>query len=233
MIIRQGQRLGVEITKNRKMKNKIEEYGSNIEMYITDANDILNAKNSEELNSVIQNSQTGISSVYEGGMDEIKAKLKEAGLKTNFDEQQNYILAQYIGFNLQTIIFDEFFPTVEGEVFSLDKIPNLLAGGEQGDDTMKCVRFLKFIGLVGKSMFAVSNVASSTEIIPMETFIANLNESTIIGHSWNSPLIGVFPPKDAAFFTKLYATKDWKKKFHQRCVNVVNEMLNNIRKFNN
>ena len=77
-------------------------------------------------------------------------------------------------------------------------------------------------------MFAVSNVSVSTEISPTDSFIADLNESTIIGHSWDSPLIGVFPPKDAAFFTKLYSTKDWKKKFHQRCVNVGNEMLTNI-----
>lgn len=77
-------------------------------------------------------------------------------------------------------------------------------------------------------MFAVSNVAASTDITPMDSFIADLNESTIIGYSWDSPLIGVFPPKDAAFFTKLYSTKDWKKKFHQRCVNVGIEMIKNI-----
>lgn len=205
---------------------------SQIESYLVDAQSILTSSNSNELLTCIQKSRTGMSEVYENGIDEIKSKLKEAGLKTNFDEQQNFVLAQYIGFNLQTIVFDEFFPTIEGESYALDKIPNLLSGGEQGDDSMKCARFFKFIGLVGKSMFAVSNVASSTEIHPMEIFIADLNESTLIGHSWNSPLIGVFPPKDAAFFTKLYSTKDWKKKFHQRCVNVVNEMISNTNNLN-
>ncbi len=233
MIVQQAQKLGIGTIKIEKMKNEIEEYASKIELYITEATDILSAKNSDELNYVIQNSQTGISSVYEGGMDEIKAQLKDAGLKSNFDQQQNFLLAQYIGFNVQTIIFDEFFSSIDGEFFSLEKIPNLLAGGEQGDDTMKCVRFLKFIGLVGKSMFALSNATSSTEISPMESFISDVNESTVIGHSWDSPLIAVFPQKDTAFFTKLYATKDWKKKFNQRCVNVANEMINNIRKFNN
>lgn len=200
---------------------------SQIESYLADAQSILAAKKSDDLESCISSSQTGISEVYENGIDEIKSKLKESGLKTNFDGQQNFLLSQYIGFNLQTIVFDQFFPTIEGEDYSLDKIPSLLSGGEQGEDSMKCARFFKFIGLVGKSMFDVSNVVSSIEITPMEEFIANLNESTIIGHSWNSPLIGVFPPKDAAFFMKLYSTKDWKKKFYQRCVNVVNEMISN------
>lgn len=206
----------------------IENTQSQIESYFADAQSILGAKNSDDLASCIENSQTGISEVYENGIDEIKSRLKEAGLKTSFDEQQNFVLSQYIGFNLQTIVFDEFFPSIEGEDYSLDKIPNLLAGGEQGDDLVKCARFFKFIGLVGKSMFAVSNAAASTEITPMDSFIADLNESTIIGHSWDSPLIAVFPPKDTAFFTKLYSTKDWKKKFHQRCVNVGNEMIKNI-----
>lgn len=205
---------------------------SQIESYLADAQSILAAKKSDDLESCISSSQSGISEVYENGIDEIKSRLKEAGLKTNFDEQQNFLLSQCIGFNLQTIVFDEFFPEIEGESYALDKIPNLLSGGEQGDGAMKCARFFKFIGLVGKSMFAVSNVASSTEITPMEKFIADLNESTIIGHSWNSPLLGVFPPKDAAFFAKLYSTKDWKKKFHQRCVNVLNEMISNIQNLN-
>ena len=213
-------------------KNLVEQTLSQIESYVLDAQSILATKNSDDLASCISSSQSGMSEVYENGIDEIKARLKDAGLKTNFDEQQNFLLSQYIGFNLQTIVFDEFFPEIEGESYALDKIPNLLSGGEQGDDAMKCARFFKFIGLVGKSMFVVSNVASSIEINPMETFIADLNESTIIGHSWNSPLIGVFPPKDAAFFTKLYSTKDWKKKFHQRCVNVVNEMHSNLLGFN-
>ena len=193
-----------------------------------DAQSILSSSNSDQLKECIENSQTGISEVYEKGIDEIKSRLKEAGLKTNFDEQQNFVLTQYIGFNLQTIVFDDFFPSIKGEDYSLDKIPNLLGGGEQGDELVKCARFFKFIGLVGKSMFAVSNVSVSTEISPTDSFIADLNESTIIGHSWDSPLIGVFPPKDVAFFTKLYSTKDWKKKFHQRCVNVGNEMKTNI-----
>jgi len=217
-----------------KMINKelIENTQSQIESYLADAQSILSASNSNELLTCIQKSQTGISEVYENGIDEIKSKLKEAGLKTNFDEQQNYLLSQYIGFNLQTIVFDEFFPIIEGEDYSLDKIPNLLKGGEQGDASVKCARFFKFIGLVGKSMLAVSNVVATTEISPMDSFIADLNESTIMGHSWDSPLIGVFPPKDVAFFTKLYSTKDWKKKFHQRCVNVVNEMHSNLLGFN-
>ena len=208
----------------------IEETLSQIEHYLADAKSILSATNSDGLSACIQNSQSGLSEVYENGIDEIKFKLKEAGLKTNFDEQQNYILSEYVGFNLQTIIFDEFFPQIEGKSYSLDKIPNLLEGGEEGDDSIKCARFFKFIGLVGKSMFTVSSATSSTEITSMESFISDLNESTIIGHSWNSPLIGVFPPKDAAFFTKLYSTKDWKKKFHQRCVNVGDEMMTNINK---
>ena len=203
----------------------IEETLSQIEHYLSDAKSILSATNSDGLSACIQNSQSGLSEVYENGIDEIKLKLKEAGFKTNFDEQQNYILSQYVGYNLQTIIFDEFFPQLEGKSYALDKIPNLLEGGESGDDSIKCARFFKFIGLVGKSMFAVSSATSSTEITSMESFISDLNESTIIGHSWNSPLIGVFPPKDAAFFTKLYSTKDWKKKFHQRCVNVGDEMV--------
>jgi hypothetical protein len=206
----------------------IENTQSQIESYLADAQSILSASNSNELLACVQNSQTGISEFYENGIDEIKSRLKEAGLKTNFDEQQNFVLSQYIGFNLQTIVFDEFFPSIEGEDYSPDKIPNLLEGGEQGDELVKCARFFKFIGLVGKSMFAVSNVAASTDITPMDSFIADLNESTIIGHSWDSPLIAVFPPKDTAFFTKLYSTKDWKKKFHQRCVNVGNEMIKNI-----
>ena len=209
-------------------KELIENTQSQIESYLADAQSILSASNSDELLACITNSQTGISEVYENGIDEIKSRLKEAVLKTNFDEQQNFVLSQYIGFNLQTIVFDEFFPSIEGEDYSLDKIPNLLEGGEQGDELVKCARFFKFIGLVGKSMFAVSNAAASTDITPMDSFIADLNESTIIGHSWDSPLIGVFPPKDAAFFTKLYSTKDWKKKFHQRCVNVGIEMIKNI-----
>jgi hypothetical protein len=209
---------------NDVMQNAI----SQLEPYLMDAQSILSASNSDELLACIENSQTGISEVYENGIDEIKSRLKEAGLKTSFDEQQNFVLSQYIGFNLQTIVFDEFFPSIEGEDYSLDKIPNLLEGGEQGDELVKCARFFKFIGLVGKSMFAVSNAAASTDITPMDSFNADLNESTIIGHSWDSPLIAVFPPKDAAFFTKLYSTKDWKKKFHQRCVNVGNEMLTNI-----
>jgi hypothetical protein len=208
----------------------IEETLSQIEHYLADAKSILSATNSDGLSACIQNSQSGLSEVYENGIDEIKFKLKEAGLKTNFDEQQNYILSEYVGFNLQTIIFDEFFPQIEGKSYSLDKIPNLLEGGEAGDDSIKCARFFKFIGFVGKSMFTVSSATSSTEITSMESFISDLNESTIIGHSWNSPLIGVFPPKDAAFFTKLYSTKDWKKKFHQRCVNVGDEMMTNINK---
>jgi hypothetical protein len=213
----------------KKMNRElIENTQSQIESYLADAQSILSASNSDELLACIANSQTGISEVYENGIDEIKSRLKEAGFKTNFDEQQNFVLSQYIGFNLQTIVFDEFFPSIENEDYSLDKIPNLLAGGEQGDELVKCARFFKFIGLVGKSMFAVSNVAASTDITPMDSFIADLNESTIIGHSWDSPLIGVFPQKDAAFFTKLYSTKDWKKKFHQRCVNVGNEMIKNI-----
>lgn len=201
---------------------------SQLEPYLMDAQSILSASNSDELLACIENSQSGISEVYENGINEIKARLKEAGLKTNFDEQQNFILSQYIGFNLQTIVFEEFFSSIEGEEYSLENIPNLLEGGEQGDDSVKCVRFFKFIGLIGKSMFAISNVTASTEIAPMDSFIADLNESTVIGHSWDSPLIGVFPPKDTAFFTKLYSTKDWKKKFHQRCVNVGNEMMTNI-----
>jgi hypothetical protein len=213
----------------KKMNRElIENTQSQIESYLADAQSILSASNSDELSACIENSQTGISEVYENGIGEIKSRLKEAGLKTNFDEQQNFVLSQYIGFNLQTIVFDEFFPSIEGEDYSLDKIPNLLAGGEQGDDLVKCARFFKFIGLVGKSMFAVSNVAASTDITPMDSFIADLNESTIIGHSWDSQLIGVFPQKDAAFFTKLYSAKDWKKKFHQRCVNVGNDMIKNI-----
>jgi hypothetical protein len=218
------------------MKSKhnilLENTRTQIELYVLDAQSILGAKNSDDLASCIENSQTGISEVYENGIDEIKSRLKEAGLKTNFDEQQNFVLSQYIGFNLQTIVFDEFFLSIEGEDYSLEKIPNLLEGGEQGDELVKCARFIKFIGLVGKSMFAVSNVAASTDITPMDSFIADLNESTIIGHSWDSPLIGVFPPKDAAFFTKLYSTKDWKKKFHQRCVNVGNEMISNTQNLN-
>ena len=213
----------------KKMNRElIENTQSQIESYLADAQSILSASNSDELSACIENSQTGISEVYENGIDEIKSRLKEAGLKTNFDEQQNFVLSQYIGFNLQTIVFDEFFPSIESEDYSLDKIPNLLEGGEQGDELVKCARFFKFIGLIGKSMFAVSNVAASMDITPMDSFIADLNESTIIGHSWDSPLIGVFPPKDAAFFAKLYSTKDWKKKFHQRCVNVGNEMIKNI-----
>lgn len=211
-----------------KFSDLIQHTISQVETYLTDAQSILSATNSDQLIEYIENSQTGISEVYENGIGEIKSRLKEAGLKTNFDEQQNFILSQYIGFNLQTIVFDEFFPSIENEDYSLDKIPNLLAGGEQGDELVKCARFFKFIGLVGKSMFAVSNVAVSTDITPMDSFIADLNESTIIGHSWDSPLIGVFPPKDAAFFTKLYSAKDWKKKFHQRCVNVGNDMIKNI-----
>ena len=209
---------------NDVMQNTI----SQLEPYLMDAQSILSSSNSDQLKECIENSQTGISEVYEKGIDEIKSRLKEAGLKTNFDEQQNFVLTQYIGFNLQTIVFDDFFPSIKGEDYSLDKIPNLLGGGEQGDELVKCARFFKFIGLVGKSMFAVSNVSVSTEISPTDSFIADLNESTIIGHSWDSPLIGVFPPKDVAFFTKLYSTKDWKKKFHQRCVNVGNEMKTNI-----
>ena len=209
---------------NDVMQNTI----SQLEPYLMDAQSFLSSSNSDQLKECIENSQTGISEVYEKGIDEIKSRLKEAGLKTNFDEQQNFVLTQYIGFNLQTIVFDDFFPSIKGEDYSLDKIPNLLGGGEQGDELVKCARFFKFIGLVGKSMFAVSNVSVSTEISPTDSFIADLNESTIIGHSWDSPLIGVFPPKDEAFFTKLYSTKDWKKKFHQRCVNVGNEMLTNI-----
>ena len=211
-----------------KFSDLIQHTISQVETYLTDAQSILSATNSDQLIEYIENSQTGISEVYENGIGEIKSRLKEAGLKTNFDEQQNFILSQYIGFNLQTIVFDEFFPSIENEDYSLDKIPNLLAGGEQGDELVKCARFFKFIGLVGKSMFAVSNVAVSTDITPMDSFIADLNESTIIGHSWDSPLIGVFPQKDAAFFTKLYSAKDWKKKFHQRCVNVGNDMIKNI-----
>ena len=209
---------------NDVMQNTI----SQLEPYLMDAQSFLSSSNSDQLKECIENSQTGISEVYEKGIDEIKSRLKEAGLKTNFDEQQNFVLTQYIGFNLQTIVFDDFFPSIKGEDYSLDKIPNLLGGGEQGDELVKCARFFKFIGLVGKSMFAVSNVSVSTEISPTDSFIADLNESTIIGHSWDSPLIGVFPPKDVAFFTKLYSTKDWKKKFHQRCVNVGNEMKTNI-----
>jgi hypothetical protein len=210
-------------------KELIENTQSQIETYLNDAQSILSTSNSDELLACIQNSQTGISEVYENGIDEIKTRLKEAGLKTNFDKQQNFMLSQYIGFNLQTIVFDEFFSSIEGKEYSLEKIPGLLTGGEQGNDSVKCARFFKFIGLVGKSMLAVSNVAATTEIPRMDYFIADLNESTIIGHSWDSPLIGVFPPKDTAFFTKLYSTKDWKMKFHQRCVNVGNEMLTNIK----
>lgn len=67
----------------------------------------------------------------------------------------------------------------------------------------------------------------------MESFILNLNESTVIRHSWGSPFIAVFTQKDKVFFTQLYANKDWKKKFNQLCVNFANEMIYNIRKFNN
>ena len=209
-------------------KELLENTLSQIESYLADAQSILSATESYQLLWHIENSQSGISEVFENVINEIKLILHDEGLRTNFDEQQNFVLSQYIGFNLQTIVFDEFFTSIEGEDYSLEKIPNLLGGGEQGDELVKCARFFKFIGLIGKSMFAVSNVAASTDITPMDSFIADLNESTIIGHSWDSPLIGVFPPKDAAFFTKLYSTKDWKKKFHQRCVNVGIEMIKNI-----
>jgi hypothetical protein len=193
-----------------------------------DAQSILFSNNSDDLANCIENSQSGISEVYENGIDEIKSKLKESGLKTTFDEQQNYLLSQYIGFNLKTVIFDEFFPEIENTPYALDEIPNLLKGGGQGDNSIKCARFFKFIGLVGKSMFELRNVSNSTDIPKMERFISDLNESTIIGYSWDSPLLSVFPPKDAAFFTKLYSTKDWKRKFHQRCANVMKEMYTNI-----
>ena len=132
-----------------KMTNKelIENTQSQIESYLAEAQSILSASNSNELLACIQKSQTGISEVYENGIDEIKARLKDAGQKTNFDEQQNFLLSQYIGFNLQAIVFDEFFPEIEGESYALDKIPNLLSNGEQGDDAIKCARFFKFIGL--------------------------------------------------------------------------------------
>jgi len=132
-------------------KELIENTQSQLESYLADAQSILAAKNSDDLASCISSSQSGMSEVYENGVDEIKSRLKDAGLKTNFDEQQNFLLSQYIGFNLQTIVFDEFFPEIEDESYALDKIPNLLSGGEQGDVAIKCARFFKFIGLVGKS----------------------------------------------------------------------------------
>lgn len=199
-----------------------------IEPYLLDAQSILQAKNTKQLSDCIENSQTNISSVYEKGMDEINMKMKEVGLKTNFEEVQNYILSEYIGFNLQIIVFEEFFPTIENTAYSIENIPNLLEGGEKGDNVMKCARFFKLIGLAGKSMFAVSKVIVATEISPMDAFISDLNESTVIGFSWDSPLISTFPPKESAFFTKLYSAKNWKSKFHQRCVNVINEMYSNI-----
>lgn len=212
------------------MLEKITPYLSSIDSYIQDAQSILNAKNVDELSSFLESSQSDMICVYEGGINPIKADLKAAGKKTSFDEIQNFLLSEYIGFNIQSIIFEEFFPSIEDAAYSIENIPNLLTGGEQGDEMMQKVRFMKFIGLCGKSMFSVSNFPAATEITPMDTFIADLNESTIIGYSWNSPLISVFPPKDSAFFTKLYSTKDWKKKFHQRCINVVSEMVNDIQK---
>lgn len=212
------------------MLEKIQAHLNQIESYIQDAQFILGAKNIDELAIVLESSQTGMNEVYEGSMNQIKADLKAAGKKTSLDEIQNFLLSEYIGFNLQSIIFEEFFPSVDDTAYSVEHIPNLLTGGEQGDEKMQKARFMKFIGLCGKSMFSVSNFAAATEITPMDSFIADLNESTIIGYSWNSPLISVFPPKDSAFFTKLYSTKDWKKKFHQRCINVVSEMLTNLQK---
>ena len=210
------------------MLEKIKLPVNQIESYLQDAQTILKAKNIEELASVLESSQSDMNQVYEGGLSQIKSDLKAAGKKTSFDEVQYSLLSDYIGFNLQTIIFEEFFPSIEDTTYTVEHIPNLLTGGEPGDENMQKVRFMKFIGLCGKSMVSVSNFAAATEITPMDSFIADLNEATIIGHSWNSPLISVFPPKDSAFFTKLYSTKDWKKKFHQRCINVVNEMLTNI-----
>jgi len=76
-----------------------------ISNYIIDLNNIIQSKNSKELQYSIQNSNE-VSEAFEN-LSDIKINLKQRGLKSNKDMIVNYICSNYLAYNIKYVIEED------------------------------------------------------------------------------------------------------------------------------
>jgi len=77
-----------------------------ISNYIIDLNNIIQSKNSKELQYSIQNSNE-VSEAFEENLSDIKINLKQRGLKSNKDMIVNYICSNYLAYNIKYVIEED------------------------------------------------------------------------------------------------------------------------------
>ena len=77
-----------------------------ISNYIIDLNNIIQSKNSKELQYFIQNSNE-VSEAFEENLSDIKINLKQRGLKSNKDMIVNYICSNYLAYNIKYVIEED------------------------------------------------------------------------------------------------------------------------------